>query len=330
MNKYFLLATALSSVVAFSGCSNDEGKKGPTKSQADILKEAASVTDYSTKITPANFTVIKADLSADEEKEMYDIGCVKPGELYGKSIDEMDNRFVIGQIFTRQSGYHELKRAPGNSTTEKKVIKVQAQSYDIENNILVFTPTGPFQKIEDAFTQKPHYTDRMSYEIKHTDTSYYRSEKSENLQNNYTQAAVNYIANIWKESYTYLDCSVDYKNKDYKYSSKLSKISYVFNGKTITAFLRKSITTGAMVCKQYTFKPNTNGSGVSLNDMKPDFEAEMGSGSEERIEITSNEAVNQGFYNCGGTELYSSRKTALDSGKILSTHADKMLTNPLR
>lgn len=330
MNKYFLLATALSSVVIFSGCNNDGGKSGPVKTQADLLKEASSASDYSTQIPMSSFTVIKRDLTYDEQKERYDVGCVTPGQQYGKSIEEMDNRFAAGQIFIEHGAFSSVKAKPYAAKTEKNILKVEPRSYNFEENYLEMAPFGPFQTINDIFTQKPHMTNKENFTLK--DGSL-RSDR-EMLSSNLTQTAVNYIASNPGGVYgnTFVSCSYDYKNDGdkLKSTSRIDKVSYMLNNKTVTAYVQTSTTlTPNIICKQYTVK-EAGGGTIHLDDLKPDFVADMGPGYSEMITVSSNEVVNEGFFKCGGSELYFSYKVGLDSGKVLSSSVKKILAAPLR
>ena len=219
-----LATTVLTSALIFTSCNNNsDSKSGPVKSREEILKDSASSTDYSKKIPLNNYTIIKRGLTYNEKSEMYTVGCVTPGQQYGKSINQVDEKLAIGQVFTEQYGGSNILRRGSSSTVEDTIIKVENMSYVYEQNYLAFDPIGPFNVISDVFTQKPHLTLQANI----VDKGNYISSESKLIASNYTESASKYISDISNSlSDKYISCSYDYKKNDSKTEERIDKFSY--------------------------------------------------------------------------------------------------------
>lgn len=306
------LIYSLATFVALSSCSNSGGSSSPAvpaKPLGDQLSEAQSANDFSASILPEKFTVIKANLSYEEQKEKYTVGCKVQGELSWDPY-KIDPALHAGHVFKTKEGRSELLDYDNLQTLEKTIAQVEGQKIVAELNFLEGNFGGSsFTSVDQIFSRKPHITTTSIYKEGATDSDF-------SYVANYTPAALEYLQSH-SGSDQYLSCSVSY---DAGLSpNTVDKVNYLLDGHNVVAYVNRSSHSGEVTCSRRTSGSNSEGEKVSL-----------GSGMEQRITITSNAFVDDYTINCGGTGIYSMEKIVLDSGKIVKSSVTKTLSAPLR
>ncbi len=303
---------SLIAILVISACSNNSGSGGPgvpAKPLEDQLSEAKSATDFTSTILPEKFTVVKADLSYEEQKEKYGIGCKTPGVPSWEPY-KIDPGLRPGLMFTTKEGRSELLDRDTIQTVEKTVTQIEGQKIVTELNYLEVSFSGTvFSTIDQVFTRKPHITITSTYKEGATGSDF-------NVVANYTQSALEYIQNHSNDN-LYLSCSVAYGTE--VSSRSVDKINYLMNGQNVLAFLSRDSHSGEVTCSRKK-------SGSSNEEEK----VSLGRGTEQSITISSNSLISDSTINCGGTELFRMDKIVLDSGKIVKSSVTKILSAPLR
>jgi hypothetical protein len=307
-------------LACLSSCNSVSGSSGPAKSPEQQMQEAASAKDFSATIVPNNFSVIKANLSYDEQKERYTIGCKTPGVSY-PSLNVVDQSLMIGQLFkTERAGDRILSKGWFSAFEESVVTAIEDHKISIDSNYDRLEGfLLPFTDINQIFTKKPHMKNEITILIGASgDITIGQSS----VANNLSPAAKDFIQAHSQDSSSYVSCQVDDLNSKTTKSS-VDKISYNLNGQSIVAYLERRIIEGEVFCSRYF---ETNG---RQND-KPDLKVSMGHGRVESTTVSTNNLVKLGFENCGGSEIYRLSRTSLDSGKILDNYIQKTLSAPQR
>lgn len=306
------LTFTLIAMFALSSCNSGGGggSATPAKPLDEQLAEAKSATDFTASILPEKFTVLKANLSYEEQKEMYGVGCKTQGEPSWDPY-KIDPSLHAGSTFKSKEGRSELLSLDTYQTLEKVIVSVEGQKVVTEVNFLDGSFAGTvFSSIDQIFTRKPHITTTSTYREGATDSDF-------SYVANYTQSALEYLQSVSSKD-SYLSCSVSW-DMSAPNKNSTDKISYLLNGRQIVAFLKKSTQVGEVTCtKRY------------YNQDSKSEEIKLGAGRKETIEIVSNDVVSESTVSCGGNEIFSMRKTALDSGKIISSEVKKALESPSR
>ncbi len=309
---------AFSVILVLTSCNS--GSSGPAKSQEQILIEANSATDYSKQIEMNHFTIIKANLTADEEKERFRLGCKTPGSDSG-SIDEIDRSLQVGQIFKEQNAGSRILGDSSFSVKEEIVTAIEPKKISFDENFEKLELEGmPFTSVDQIFSRKPHVKSELTYSIEpnggHTTTS-------KTTEFNFTEAASDFLKSRMPTKSSFLACHVEYDKDNYKSTRTIDKIFYNLNGKNVVGFLSKNKQVGNVVCEQYR---ETDGKTNST----PDFKVSMGHGQNEYNDLMTNDVVHPSFVQCGGEVIFRMSKISLDSGKILSVFVEKTLAAPER
>lgn len=309
------LIYSVSILFLLSSCSNGGGggPSTPAKPLKEQLADAQSATDFSAKILPEKFTVIKANLSYEEQKEKYAVGCKTPGMPSGE-YNEFDPKLLAGHVFVVKQGRSELLDSDTFDTQEKKIALIDGRKLVTEINYLeVSLGTTLFSSIDQIFYAKPHMTLTVDY-IKDADG---KPKMEYDFKGNYTPAALEYFqTHVGVDQY--LSCSVSYESNS-PYVRTVDKVNYQLDGHVVVAFVEKTSHAGEVTCSKRTSGSDQETEKISL-----------GHGTEERISFDSNEFIHEGILSCGGFQVYKIEKIVLDSGKVVKSDATKMLSAPLR
>lgn len=300
----------LSSCNSGGGGSSTPAKPLPAKPLSEQLEDAKSASDFSAKILPEKFTVVKANLSYEEEKERYTVGCKAQGEPSWQPY-LIDPALRAGLVFKTQEGRSELLSTDTFQTLEKVIIQIEGQKIVTELNFLegIFSGTI-FTSIDQIFSRKPHITTTANYKEGATESDF-------SYVPNYTPEALQYFQQ-YPSSDSYLSCTISWSvDAPSQYST--DKIMYPVNGRQIVGYLKKRSEAGEVVCTKKFYK----------NDTKSE-EVKLGLGRSETIEVVSNEIVNEATTECGGKTVFRSEKVVLDSGKVIRVDVQKVLEAPLR
>jgi hypothetical protein len=298
-------------VVALSACSNSGsgGPSVPAKPLSEQLSEAQSATDFASTILPEKFTVIKSNLSYEEQKEKYTVGCKIQGEPSWDPY-KIDPALRAGLLFTTKEVSSKLLERDTFQTVEKTIAQVEGQKIVAELNLLeVSFGDSLFTSIDQIFSRKPHITVSSTYKEGATDSDF-------SYVANYTPAALEYLQSHVAGD-QYLSCSVSYETGIS--SNSVDKINYLLNGQNIVAYVSKNSHSGEVTCSKRTSGSNREEEKVNL-----------GHGTDQSILITSNALINESTVNCGGAEVYRMDKIVLDSGKVIKSSVTKTLSAPLR
>lgn len=291
------------------------GLRPRAKPLGEQLQEANSVTDFSQSVLPEKFTVIKGNLSYDEQKEMYTVGCKKQGEP-GVGEAQFDSQLKPGQTFVTQHAFSEVLKSNTLFTIEKTITKINPLSLETEDNYLELSFGNiPFNSVDQIFQGKPHLLTTTTYTVNNTGGTIGQSDSKPNL----TPAARQYFeSNPTPTDSNYVYCRVESDSASTQNS--VDKINYQVNGQTVVAYLRRMTQVGEIVCtKEISGQYNQN-----AEKMK------MGPGRSEYIDISTNELVQNEILNCGGADVFRMQKLTLDSGKVMRTYIEKTLSAPLR
>jgi len=309
------LIYSVSILFLLSSCSNggSSGPSAPAKPLKEQLADAQSATDYSAKITPEKFTVIKANLSYDEQKEKYAVGCKKAGEPSWEET-QIDPKLLVGHTFVDKQGRSALLETDTFDTQEKRIASVDGNRVVTEINFLEGSfGDSVFSSIDQIFSAKPHITLTVTYAQDANGKPQFETD----YKGNYTPAALEYLQTR-NGVQQYLSCSVSYEASS-PYVHSTDKVSYQFDGHNVVAYVDKSSNSGEVKCSQRTAGTDKETESISL-----------GHGTTEHIVITSNELIHQGLLGCGGVELYRMDKIVLDSGKVIKADVTKKSSGPLR
>lgn len=303
-------------VLIMTACnSGGGGPSVPAKSLEEQLQEAKSATDFSESILPDSFTVIKANLTYEEQKERYAMGCKTPGQPSWNGT-QLDPNLIVGHTFKSVEGYSSLLEVDSKQTVERIVAGLNGSTIVTDMNFFEMTFTDPaFTSIDQIFVGKPHIKTTVTYKT----VADGQPDIEYSMVPNLTPAAREFWERESAANNKYLSCVVksDIGNS---YADSADKISYQLDGHSVTGFLVRSTYTGQIECSQQ--------SSGSANDQAP--KVAMGSGRLERMVIYSNDLIYKDLLGCGGVEVFEMSRTVLDNGKIIKSNVTKLLAAPLR
>lgn len=300
---------SVSVLFLLSSCgSGGDGKSTPAKPFEDQVQEASAAADLTKTILPENSTLVKADLSYTEQSERFNVGCKVAGQAYNHN-KKFDPKLAVGQVFQTRSGYTSLLENLTLQTESKQIIELSVLKVVSEINFLEIGDSG--FTIDQIFLAKPHLKVTLGYVA---DVNGELNQTDHNVVANYSQAATDMLNNPAPQGYsTY--CYIEQKSNQ----SQVDKIKYNLNGREVLAFRQTYNSYGDVICEKRLHGKN-----------EPEVKVNMGLGRKEEMDIFSNEVVTDLIYYCGGTKVFEMEKITLDSGKVVSSHVDKLLAAPLR
>lgn len=291
------------------------GSSAPAKPLNEQLAEANSAMDFTATIKSNSFSMIKANLNYNEQKERYTLGCKTQGEPSWDQ-NKLDTRLDAGMIYRVQEGRSAIITTDYYQITEREIISVGLQKLVMGISIEIGSFTGtPFTSIDQVFISKPHITESVNFTTKPDGTI----QSDYSYTANYTQSALEYLQSHPSEN-SYLSCSTSY-DMNAPSIHTVDKISYQMNGRPVLAYLVKESREGEISCGMRKY----GDSGENDNDL-----IKMGTGRLERVEIYTNEIVHQGIMTCGGASVFRTEKIVLSSGKVVKTEVIKTLLAPNR
>jgi hypothetical protein len=297
-----------------TSCNNDSS--GPKKTEAGVLQNVEGVKDQTFVVQPEAFTVTKANLSPEEKKERFNLGCKIQGENGASS--ELDSQLKIGQVFKSQYAVSQIQGSESEATTEITIKDIQPNKITSEANYEKLKISDfPFTTPDQVFSQKPHAIQILTYKLR-DDGGYEVMSQTPLELMNMRPNVLDYVKTHNLDSKVGWNCYVDYSVDSI---SSVDKIQYNLNGKIIVAYLLKNVRTGDVRCRKYNSSETSKDEEVNVS---------MGLGRSEDLTIYTNEIVSESFLECGGARIYSSIKTVLDTGKVVDSYAHKTLVAPER
>jgi hypothetical protein len=285
------------------GCQNSDSKSAPSKSEEEKIMES-SATDVTQTVRPNDFQILKSDISLDEFNERYSDGCKMKG--HSEADYAVDPSLRTGMTSNYQQGNSTVYGA-GSSllSTETKIVNIYSDRVFTETNYTDMTVNGTRWDPSTIFKGTPHSTaENFIDQNGHQDWKVILNVKDGVIQENDGVS--------WS---CYLTSS---NSGDSDSKSTYNKISYNL-GRPVVAYELVTVSTGNIVCEKYRHDNDEVLKKINL-----------GAGTEVRRGIYSNDLVSFGLSRCGGNNIYHSSLTKLNSGKVVESYANKIVTGPIR
>ena len=161
-------------VLVVSSCNSGSSSSGTPQTpeqilqgQIDQLKTAPSATDYPAQIKPNAVTMVKEDITYEEQKEKYQYGCSKTDvNNPSKSVYEMDKDLKMGSQFKQEWAQSNILKSSSGSVSVKTITFLSATEVNSEINYESIFLTGfPFTSIGEIFNGTPHVTSSVKYDF---------------------------------------------------------------------------------------------------------------------------------------------------------------------
>lgn len=301
---------SVSILFLLSSCgSGGDGKSTPAKRFEDQVLEAQPAADLTKTILPENSTLVKADLSYTEQSERFNVGCKVAGQAYSHN-KKFDPKLSVGQVFQSRSGSDSLFESMNLQTESKQIVELSALKVVSEVNFLEIG--GGSFAIDQIFIAKPHLKVTVGYSA---DINRELTQTDHDVVGNYSQAVKDQTQHSTSPQGYSTHCYIQQKSNQ----SQVDKIKYNLNGREVLAFRQTYNSYGDVICEKRLDGKN-----------EPEAKVNMGLGRKEEMDIFSNEVVTDFIYYCGGTKVFEMERIILDSGKVVSSHVNKLLAAPLR
>lgn len=284
-------ALCLVGLFVAAGCSNSGGKGGFDASNPETYKQVQDLTIKNIKQFEAKED---AQLDSDYKNEVYTHGCESQGSY--KESYKLDPALRVGDTV-----YKEMQK---NTQKLNSIVQYKTQIQDVSGNTKVESNSVMSMLIKQAggeVLKKPIVSTMTCKGVNVTKdpsgTTYY----SEDCKGDFPQEkdASTYMTpqgvRYWNStgSTNSFDCVVNSRNLD---TQKVERGTFEIDGKKIKAFRHMSRMVGDVVCSgRY-----------------------VGKGVEERVNISSNEIISQGYTFCGGETLAYSSTISLGEKAIES------------
>jgi hypothetical protein len=283
-----------------------QDKNSVPKTDEELIK-SGEAQDLTLQVPSNEFTVLKDNLSWEEEKEIYDRGCKTKGEP--QSIIKTDAYLYVGDIFESVYGFSRIMDKMGFGRFTSDLTIAEKDDFRVKTNSTYKEIIGPRGRLNlsEIFYKTPHIIEESSIN-EQGEVDYKAEVNIRELPEEMMPAEFNW------------SCRVDFQNSlDGIY--KVALVKYLFDGTDINAHLSHSKYEGMVFCEKHK---------SDVFPDKPLKSIEMGMGSYESVSVISNEVVPSGFNSCGGTYVYSSYIIRLDTGRVLDSYASKLIKAPVR